>query len=205
MIPSTIISPIHWHLCVPLVTCLIVSVAFCLKRGIICFLCKWIFITWSPAEASSSWSDKLTGSYRIIFHFNVICFKSTVPPVSKTIRNKRHPQDIFCRMVYYPTVFRASTSSPARDAIRGWAILNLQIVACARWTTVPHIYVFNDQHNAFSFTCSNFPTTTPTRRITPWIVRTNKNSWCLIQSCHTGTHCRQYKWTEHKCWRPLEL
>ena len=148
--------------------------------------------------APASWTDKLTSSSRTIFHFNVRCFKSAVPPVSTTIRNKRHPQDIFCRMVYYPTVLIVSTSSPAWDAIGGWAILYLQIVARARWTTVPEIYVFDDQHNAFSFTCCNFPTTTPTRRITPWIVRTSKNSWCLIQSCHTGTHCRRYKWTEHK-------
>ena len=97
-------------------------------------------------------------------------------------------------MVYYPTVFIVSTSSPAWNAIRGWAILYFQVVTRARWTTVRDMNVFNEHQNAFSFTCYNFPAAFHVRRVTPWIVRTGKNSWCLIQGCHIGTDCMHYKW-----------
>ena len=99
-------------------------------------------------------------------------------------------------MVYYPTVFIA-TSSPVWNAIRGWAILYFQVVTRARWTTVRNIYVFNDQHNAFSFTCCNFPGAFLIRRITPWIIRTGKNSWWLLQGCHIRTDCKQNKWNKY--------
>ena len=49
--------------------------------------------------------------------------------------------------------------------------------------------VFNDQHNAFSFACCNFPAAFFVRRVKPWIVRTGKNSWSLIQGYHLGTDC----------------
>ena len=65
--------------------------------------------------------------------------------------------------------------------------------------------VFNDQHNPFSFTCCNFPAAILVRRVTPWIVRTSKNSWCLIQGCHIGTDCKPYKWTDRKYPGQLEL
>ena len=107
-------------------------------------------------------------------------------------------------MVYYPTVFIVSTSSPDWNAIRGWAILYFQVVTRARWTTVRNMNVFNEQHNAFSFTCYDFPAAFHVRRVTPWIVRTGKSSWCLIQGCHIGTHCKQYKWTEPKYWGQLK-
>ena len=133
----------------------------------------------------------------LYFTFHVNCPKSTIPRNSAS-RNKRQPQDIFCWMVYYPTVFIISTSSPAWNAIRRWAILYFQVIARARWTTVPNIKVLNDQHNAFSFTCCNFPAAFLVRTVKPWIVRTGKNSWCLIQGCHIGTDCKPYKWTDCK-------
>ena len=108
-------------------------------------------------------------------------------------------------MVYYPTVFIVSTSSSDWNAIRGWSILYFQVVTRARWTTVTNINVFNDQHNAFSFTCYNFPAAFLVRRVRPWIVRTSKNSWWLIQGCHIWTDFKQYIWTERKYRGQLEL